>query len=49
MFKDEPLWQVMLAVATAAVVLVMVATNAAKIYETESRPWGNECKEGDFN
>jgi hypothetical protein len=48
MFKDAPLWQVILSVATAAVVLVMVATTAAKIYETETRPWGNECKQGDF-
>jgi hypothetical protein len=48
MFKDEPLWQVVLSIATAAVVLVMVATTAAKIYETETRPWGTECKEGDF-
>jgi hypothetical protein len=48
MFKDEPLWQVILFAATAAMMFVLVVTVAMRSYELETRPWGNECKQGDF-
>jgi hypothetical protein len=47
MFTDEPISQVILFAMTVAVVLTVIATTAAKIYETETRPWGHECKAGD--
>jgi hypothetical protein len=47
MFKNEPRWQVVIFAMAAAMMLILVATLAARMYELETRPWGNECTEGE--